>query len=224
MPYTSYTCQITTTPTLMRTHLAPIMLCRNYKQLSGRRHRMPEPRAPILVGWPARLSLPLQFVILYRLNITHYLSQAEMFCAAPMQSNPPANARNTINSKAIFCGKKKYELMKGNPQPTPTFSRDLFFFAMAAALDGYEPLNLHHGGDVCYALRKYAPGGNRHSKGRSSREVKDEVFNSARLRRTMQEVRTTRCMLQDCGLPRHCYAMLSVTHTSLCILYDINLV
>ena len=59
---------------------------------------------------------------------------------------------------------------------------------MAAHLDGYEPLDLHHRGDVCYALKKHAPGGNRHSKGRSSREVKDEVLNSARLQRTMQEV------------------------------------
>ena len=63
------------------------------------------------------------------------------------------------------------------------------FYTMA---DGYayEPLDLHQRGDLCYALKKHAPKENRHSKGRSSHEVKAEVFNSARLQRTVQEVRS----------------------------------
>ena len=45
--------------------------------------------------------------------------------------------------------------------------------------------------DITYALRNHAPAENRHARGLSASEAKEEVFNSPRLQRIIQEVSVT---------------------------------
>lgn len=42
--------------------------------------------------------------------------------------------------------------------------------------------------DVTFALRSHAPAENRHARGLSAADAKDEVFHSSRLQRIMKEV------------------------------------
>ena len=70
----------------------------------------------------------------------------------------------------------------------------------AARLAGYEPLDLHNAGDVCYALRRHDPPATRHSQGLGPTDVKSMVMNSRKLQQIMLEVGQMRVLLPACRL------------------------